>query len=228
MKRAELDVVVLGEDLPNEGLVKGTVGTIVMVFDTPTLGYLVEFCDEEGRTIAMPALLPAQLKSYFTPGILKTLLVDNNYPVANPVDPDVMADLMRKAAPADWDAQKRKVFEDIQRLMIHRLDYSDMFEIMDGLEYNGLTLYSLVQAENDEPVWSNIYIRNFETRDNDIYVDPNLSDKVLIGEDGMSVFAYSFNDDCFEIRDKASTDYVIESHTNFSELLSALIDTVKF
>ncbi|HCM1930994.1 TPA: DUF4926 domain-containing protein [Salmonella enterica subsp. salamae serovar 51:c:-] len=226
MKRAELDVVVLGEDLPNEGLVKGTVGTIVMVFDTPTLGYLVEFCDEEGRTIAMPALLPAQLKSYFTPGILKTLLVDNNYPVANPVDPDVMADLMRKAAPAEWDAQKRKVFEDIQRLMIHRLDYSDMFKIMDGLEYNGLTLYSLVQAENDEPVWSNIYIRNFETRDNDIYVDPNLSDKVLIGEDGMSVFAYSFKDDCFEIRDKASTDYVIESHTNFSALLSALIDTV--
>ncbi|MEG8503338.1 DUF4926 domain-containing protein, partial [Klebsiella pneumoniae] len=32
MKRAELDVVVLSEDLPNEGLVKGTLGTIVMVF----------------------------------------------------------------------------------------------------------------------------------------------------------------------------------------------------
>lgn len=226
MKRAELDVVVLGEDLPDEGLAKGTVGTIVMVFDTPTLGYLVEFCDEEGRTIAMPALLPAQLKSYFIPGILKTLLLDNNYPVANPVDPDVMAGLMRKAAPAEWDAQKRRVYEDIQRLMIKRLDYSDMFQIMDGFEYNGLTLYSMVQAENGEPVWSNIYIRNFETRDNEIYVDPNLSDKVLIGEDGMSVFAYSFKDDCFEIRDKASTDYVIESHTNFSALLSALIDTV--
>lgn len=40
MKRAELDVVVLGEDLPNEGLVKGTIGTIVMVFNTPTLAYL--------------------------------------------------------------------------------------------------------------------------------------------------------------------------------------------
>ncbi|EAN8505523.1 DUF4926 domain-containing protein [Salmonella enterica] len=226
MKRAELDVVVLGEDLPDEGLVKETVGTIVMVFDTPTLGYLVEFCDEEGRTIAMPVLLPAQLKSYFTPDILKTLLVDNNYPVANPVDPDVMADLMRKAALTEWDAQKKRVYEDIQRLMINRLDYSDMFNIMDGLEYNGLTLYSLVQAENGEPVWSNIYIRNFDTRNNEIYVDPNLTDKVLIGEDGMSVFAYSFTDDCFEIRDKASTDYVIESHANFSELLSALIDTV--
>ena len=100
------------------------------------------------------------------------------------------------------------------------------FKIMDGLEYNGLTLYSMVQAENGEPVWSNIYIRNFETRDNNIYVDLNLSDKVLIGEDGMSVFAYSFREDCFEIRDKASTDYVIESHVHFSELLSALVDTV--
>ncbi|MCV2535785.1 DUF4926 domain-containing protein [Enterobacter wuhouensis] len=226
MKRTELDVVVLGEDLPDEGLVKGTVGTIVMVFDTPTPGYLVEFCDKEGRTIAMPALLPAQLKRYFTPGIIKTLLVDNNFPVANPVDPDVMAGLMCKAAPAEWDAQKRRVYEDIQRLMVNRLDYSGMFEIMDGLEYNGLTLYSLVQSENGEPVWSNIYIHNFEIRDNEIYVDPNLTDKVLIGEDGMSVFAYNFTDDCFEIRDKASTDYAIETHVNFSELLSALIDTM--
>ena len=159
-------------------------------------------------------------------GIFNTLMLANNYPVANPVASDVMADLMREAAPAEWDAQKRRVYEDIQRLMINRLDYSDMFKIMDGLEYNGLMLYSMVQAENGEPVWSNIYIRNFETRDNEIYVDPNLSDKVLIGEDGMSVFAYSFTDNCFEIRDKASTGYVIESHTNFSALLSALIDMV--
>ncbi|HCU1162099.1 TPA: hypothetical protein OUG17_003552 [Klebsiella pneumoniae] len=159
-------------------------------------------------------------------GIFNTLMVANNYPVANPVASDVIADLMREAAPAEWDAQKRRVYEDIQRLMINRLDYSDMFKIMDGLEYNGLMLYSMVQAENGEPVWSNIYIRNFETRDNEIYVDPNLSDKVLIGEDGMSVFAYSFTYNCFEIRDKASTGYVIESHTNFSALLSALIDMV--
>lgn len=137
-----------------------------------------------------------------------------------------MTDLMYKAAPAEWDAQKRRVYQDIQRLMVNRLDYSGMFEIMDGLEYNGLTLYSLVQAENGEPVWSNIYIRNFEIRDNESYVDPNLTDKVLIGEDGMTVFAYNFTDDCFEIRDKASMDYAIETHANLSELLSTLIDTL--
>lgn len=101
-----------------------------------------------------------------------------------------------------------------------------MFNIMDGLEYNGLTLYGLVQAENGEPLWSNIYIRNFETRDNDIYVDPNLADKVLIGEDGMSLFAYSSAENNFQIRDKASTEYVIESHESFSDFLTALFNTV--
>lgn len=155
-----------------------------------------------------------------------TLMVSNNYPVASPVNPNVMADLMRKAPPPEWDATKKAVYGDIQRLMINRMDYSGMFKIMDGLEYNGLTLYSMVQAENSEPFWSNIYIRNFETRDNDIYVDPNLADKVLIGEDGMSVFSYSFTEDCFEIRDKASTEYVIESHEKVSDFLSALINTV--
>lgn len=159
-------------------------------------------------------------------GILKTLMVANNYPIANPVAPNVMADLIRKAPPAEWDTQKKAVYADIQRLIINQLDYSEMFNIMDGLEYNGLTLYSMVQAENGEPLWSNIYIRNFECRDNEIYVDPNLTDKVLIGEDGMSIFAYSLTEDCFQIRDKASTEYVIESHNKFSVFLSAIIDTV--
>ena len=76
------------------------------------------------------------------------------------------------------------------------------------------------------PLWSNIYIRNVDTRTDEIYLDQNLTDKVLIGEDGISVIVYSFADDCFQIRDKVSTDYVIESHNQFHGLLSALIDTV--
>lgn len=159
-------------------------------------------------------------------GDFNTLMVANNYPVVSPVEQNVMSDLMRKAPPVEWDVQKTSVYKDIQSLLINRKDYSDMFKIMDGLEFNGLTLYNLVQAENGEPLWSNIYIRNVETRDNEIYVDPNLTDKVLIGEDGMSIFVYSLKGDCFQIRDKASTEYVIESHEQFSHFLSALIDTV--
>lgn len=159
-------------------------------------------------------------------GTLKNLMAADDYPVASPIAPDVMTDLMDKAPPAEWESHKKSVYGDIQRLLNSKPDYAEMLSVMDGFEYNGLTMFNLVQAENDEPLWSNIYVRNFEARDNEIYVDPNLTDKVLIGEDGMSLFAYSFNEDCFEIRDKASTDYVIESHKNFSDLLSALIDTV--
>lgn len=157
---------------------------------------------------------------------LKNLMASDDYPIAGPVAPDVMTDLMDKAPPAEWEPHKKAVYNDIQRLVSRRPDYAVMLSVMDGFEYNGLTMFNLVQAENGEPLWSNIYIRNFEARDNDIYVDPNLTDKVLIGEDGMSLFAYSFDENCFEIRDKASTDYIIESHENFSDLLSALIDTV--
>nr|WP_318383592.1 YrhA family protein [uncultured Enterobacter sp.] len=159
-------------------------------------------------------------------GILNTLMISDNYPVTSPVAPDTMANLMRNPAPAEWDETKRGVYTDIQRLMKNRPDYADMFNIMDGLEYNGLTLYDLTQAENGELLWSNIFIRNIDTRTDETYVDPNLTDKVVIGQDGMSVFVYSFTDDCFQIRDRVSTDYVIESHENFSDCLSALINTV--
>lgn len=160
-------------------------------------------------------------------GIFSTLMVSNNYPVTSPAAPETMADLIRNPAPTEWDETKRGVYADIQRLMINRPDYAEMFELMDGLEYNGLTLYDLTQAENGEPLWSNIYIRNIDTRTDEIYIDPNLTDKVLIGQDGISVFVFSPKDDCFQIRDSVSTDYVIESYATFSDLLSALIDTIK-
>ena len=159
--------------------------------------------------------------------IFKTMMVANNYPVAKPVTQNTMVDLMRNSPPSEWDVPKKSAYTDVQRLLITRQDYAHMFELMDGLEYNGLTFYGLAQAENGEPLWSNIFIRNFDVRDNDIYVDPNLSDKVVIGEDGMSVFTYSFAADHFEIRDRVSTDYVIEAHDQFSDFLFAALNTVK-
>lgn len=39
-------------------------------------------------------------------GMFKTLMTADNYPIANPVNPAVMADLMRNAPPAEWGSQK--------------------------------------------------------------------------------------------------------------------------
>lgn len=67
MRREEFEVVVLAEDLPDEGLTKGMLGAIVFIHEKPYLAYMVEFVDDEGRTIAMPDLLPEQVTDYIPP-----------------------------------------------------------------------------------------------------------------------------------------------------------------
>ena len=54
-----LDLVVLKEDLPDRGLRRGNIGTIVEIFDDQA--YEVEFIDEEGQTLALFALRDDQI-----------------------------------------------------------------------------------------------------------------------------------------------------------------------
>jgi hypothetical protein len=54
-----LDVVALTADVPAKGLVRGQVGTVVLVHE-PGI-YEVEFSDEQGRTYAELALREEQL-----------------------------------------------------------------------------------------------------------------------------------------------------------------------
>jgi hypothetical protein len=54
-----LDVVALTEDLPDRGLFRGQVGTVVESL-APEV-FEVEFCDDEGRTYATLALRADQL-----------------------------------------------------------------------------------------------------------------------------------------------------------------------
>ena len=58
------DVVTLIEDLLEEGLHAGQIGTVVFEFEEPLIAYETEFTDEEGRSLAQLALLPQQLKPY--------------------------------------------------------------------------------------------------------------------------------------------------------------------
>ena len=54
-----LDVVALAEDLPEHGLVRGQVGTVVETLSPGV--YEVEFSDDEGKTYAMLPLKAEQL-----------------------------------------------------------------------------------------------------------------------------------------------------------------------
>lgn len=55
----ELDVVALIVDLPNHGLLRGQVGTVVEILDEGV--YEIEFSDKHGNTYAMLALKDEQL-----------------------------------------------------------------------------------------------------------------------------------------------------------------------
>jgi hypothetical protein len=55
----ELDVVALMADLPEENLLRGQVGTVVM--DLPPDAAEVEFVDQQGKTYALVSILKSQL-----------------------------------------------------------------------------------------------------------------------------------------------------------------------
>ena len=54
-----LDVVALTEDIPDRGLLRGQVGTVVELLDPGA--FEVEFVDNDGRTYAMLPLKSSQL-----------------------------------------------------------------------------------------------------------------------------------------------------------------------
>ncbi len=56
------DVVQLIDELHEEALPRGAVGVIVAEFTEPERAYEVEFCSEDGTTIAQVALRPQQHK----------------------------------------------------------------------------------------------------------------------------------------------------------------------
>ena len=62
MEYSILDVVVLTEDIPEDRLFAGMSGAVVDVYTEPIEAYEVEFCDSQGRTLALRALLPSQLR----------------------------------------------------------------------------------------------------------------------------------------------------------------------
>lgn len=56
------DVVLLVEDISQAGLRAGMRGVIVEIYSQPVEGYEVEFCDEQGRTVAQLALSSDQFQ----------------------------------------------------------------------------------------------------------------------------------------------------------------------
>lgn len=95
---------------------------------------------------------------------------------------------------------------------------------MDGLEYDGVTLFSLSVPE---PVIKNFFVMNEYYRNNDDYIDPDLVERLVIGENNISLFTYDTKTNLFEIRDSASSESVYGSFDNFANFLTEILSAVK-
>jgi len=58
---AELDTIVLTQDLPEQGLCEGDLGTVVMVYNN-NAAYEVEFITLDGETVLVATLTPNQIR----------------------------------------------------------------------------------------------------------------------------------------------------------------------
>lgn len=58
---------------------------------------------------------------------------------------------------------------------------------MDGFEVNGLRLFSL---SIPEPSVKNLFAVNEFYRDNDDFINPDLQERLVIGNDSISIFTY--------------------------------------
>lgn len=159
---------------------------------------------------------------------LRNMMEHDNYPINDPVSESFLNSMMRKStSSASIGAELESISNDIVLLLVAQPDYVDFLENMDGFEYDGLILYSFsVKSEGDKPPVNNIFLYNDNFRFNDIYSDPNLSERIVIGQDSISLFTYDFRENIFQIRDNVGTENVFGSFSNFTDFLSDILDTV--
>lgn len=154
---------------------------------------------------------------------LKNEMTKWEYPIQEPLK-DTFIDSITKRKPA---TDTSPILEDLANelciLFVNQPDYVLLLEKMDGFEYDGLTLYSLSVPE---PLIKNLFIVNEFYRNNDDYIDPDLAERLVIGENSISLFTYDTKTNLFEIRDNIGTDNIFGSFSNFTNFLSDILDTV--
>ena len=151
---------------------------------------------------------------------LSKLMVDCGYRVNPPVNTNFLESMMKvNSSKTDLPVALEDINNDIVSFLKKQPDYC---------YFDGVILYSfaLQLEENDIPI-NNIFLHNDNFRNNDIYVNPDLSERVVIGQDSISFFTYDLLENTFQIRDNVGTEKVFGTFDNFSDFLKEILETVK-
>ncbi|WGK58976.1 YrhA family protein [Pantoea sp. SS70] len=145
-------------------------------------------------------------------------------PVEAPINEAFVDSITKRKPDSLATPMLKKLGDELCFLLVNQPDYFTFLKTMDGFEYNGLILYSLSVPE---PLDKNLFVMNDFYRDNDDFINPDLAQRLVIGNDSISLFTYDNKTNLFEIRDNAATENVFGVFDNFNEFLIEVVGTVK-
>lgn len=154
---------------------------------------------------------------------LKSKMTNWNYSIEEPITDQYIVSITKRESTSSLSPMLEKLGDEVCLLFVNQPDYVTLLKTMDGFEFDGLILFSL---SIPEPLVRNLFAMNDFYRDNDDYINPDLSELIVIGNDSISIFTYDSKTNLFEIRDNVGTGNVFGSFSKFTDFLSEILDTV--
>lgn len=153
---------------------------------------------------------------------LKKMMNDLDYPFEAPLKESFIESIIQIKFNSNSTNCLEKLCNEVSILFNNQPDYLTFLRAMDGFEVNGLRLFSL---SIQEPSVKNLFAVNEFYRDNDDFINPDLQERLVIGDDSISIFTYDIKSNFFEIRDNIGTENIFSSFSDFSSFLNEIMDS---
>ncbi|MDZ6951647.1 protein YrhA [Escherichia coli] len=147
---------------------------------------------------------------------------DLDYPFEAPLKESFIESIIQIEFNSNSTNCLEKLCNEVSILFNNQPDYLNFLRAMDGFEVNGLRLFSL---SIPEPSVKNLFTVNEFYRNNDDFINPDLQERLVIGDDSISIFTYDIKSNFFEIRDNIGTENIFSSFSDFSSFLNEIMDS---
>ena len=150
------------------------------------------------------------------------MMNDLDYPFEAPLKESFIESIIQIKFNSNSTNCLEKLCNEVSILFNNQPDYLTFLRAMDGFEVNGLRLFSLSILE---PSVKNLFAVNEFYRNNDDFINPDLQERLVIGDDSISIFTYDIKSNFFEIRDNIGTENIFSSFSDFSSFLNEIMDS---
>ncbi len=127
---------------------------------------------------------------------LKKMMNDLDYPFEAPLKESFIESIIQIKFNSNPTNCLEKLCNEVSILFNNQPDYLTFLRAMDGFEVNGLRLFSL---SIPEPSVKNLFAVNEFYRNNDDFINPDLQERLVIGDDSISIFTYDIKNNFLKL-----------------------------